>query len=309
MLLFACWLTKECFSVTKREQMDKASGMKMEGEKREFYKIDVPVNHQARFTMVAVFRESVEFIRDYTLPFNMLDVCSRSEGKDASRVINLKTGESYSSRVNLISLCPCNLKQQYRHTLRNEHLCIHFKLELFPGMDVFSGQDHVIKEYSPELANRAREIFEIKDAVLCLSQCQEFALHFCHRHWPKRYAFELEPIRRFSDVLEYIRSVADARTEVGELARIMHLPESTFCRSFHEVFKIPPKAFLQRELLSKALRLLMMPDMTVKQASKQLNFTSEFYFSHFFKRLSGQSPKQYREKSSPVVGRKTHVFC
>lgn len=140
--------------------------------------------------------------------------------------------------------------------------------------------------------------------VLCLSRCQEFALHFCHRHWPKQYAFEVEPIRRFSDVLEYIRSVADARIEIGELARIMHLPESTFCRTFHEVFKIPPKTFLQRELLSKSLRLLMMPDITVKEATKQLKFSSEFYFSHFFKCLSGQSPKQYQEKFAPTSGRK-----
>ena len=268
------------------------------------YYYGVPVLRQARFTMVAVFRESVEFCRNYTRPWNMLDICTRSEGEEASRVINLKTGEEFSSREDLISMCPCDLPQQYRHTFRNEHCAIHFKLELFPGVDVFSGQDHVIREYSPELAARAREIFALKDPVLCLSQCQEFALHFCHRHWPKRYAFETAPMQRFADVLAYIRSCADARTGIGELARLMHMPESSFCRLFHETFKTPPKSFLQRELCSKAAWLLMNPEMTVKEAAEQLHFSSEFYFSHFFKRLTGLSPKQFREKNALPSGRK-----
>ena len=37
--------------------------------------ISVPVKRQAHFTMVALFHESVEFVRDYTLPFNLLSVC------------------------------------------------------------------------------------------------------------------------------------------------------------------------------------------------------------------------------------------
>lgn len=268
------------------------------------FSFTVPVDKQIRFTLVAVFRESVEFCRNYTLPWNILDICIRSEGKDASRVINLKTGEECSSRENQVSMYPCNLPQQYRHTLRNEHLSIHFKLELFPGVDVFAGQDHIFTEYSPELTVRAREIFAVRDPVLLLSRCQEFALHFCHRHWPERYGFELDPMRRFTPVLEYIRSAADARTGINDLARLMRMPESTFCRSFHETFRISPKGFLQQELFSRAAKLMLCPDMTVKQAAARLKFSSEFYFSHFFKRICGLSPKQYREKRVFPTGRK-----
>lgn len=266
----------------------------LSAENRMPYYIGVPVQRQAHFTMVAVFRESVEFIRNYTCPFNMIGICTRSEGENASVVHNLMTGDEYSTRLNEIHMCPCNLPQRYHHTLRNEHLSIHFKLELFPGVDVFSGQDHTFREYSPELAAQAKEIFQIPDPTLMLSRCQEFALHFCHRHWPERYAFELKEMQRFHDVLEFIRTHADGLTGVSELAAILKMPESTFCRAFHSAFNMPPKQFLQQEIFKKAAQLLLIPGMTVKEAAAKLNFSSEFYFSHFFKRRSGVSPCHYQ---------------
>lgn len=265
------------------------------------FSVRVPVNRQARFTMVALFRESVEFIRDYTLPFNLISVCIRSEGANASVVRNLKTNEEYSSEPGLITLCPCNLSQRYHHTLRNEHIAIHFKLELFPGVDVFSGQQHVYFERSPEMMHDVQEIFETEDPVLKISKSQEFALRFCHRHWPEYYAFEIKEIQRFCDVLWFIREKADALTSVAELAKIMHMPESTFFREFHEVFNISPKKFLQQEIFNKAAQLLLMPEMSVKLTAAQLNFSNEFYFSHFFKRHSGVSPKKYKETHTASI--------
>ena len=188
---------------------------------------------------------------------------------------------------------------RYHHTLRNEHIAIHFKLELFPGVDVFSGQQHVILEKSLQMMQEVSAIFEIGDSILQLSKAQEFALHFCHRHWPQYYAFELREMQRFSDVLWFIRERADASTTAAELATIMRMPESTFFREFHAVFNISPKQFLQREIFNKAAQMLLMPEMSVKLTAARLNFSTEFYFSHFFKRLSGVSPKKYRD---------THLF-
>ena len=261
--------------------------------------VSVPVNRQARFSMVALFRERVEFIRDYTLPFNLLSVCTQADGKDASVMRNLRTGEVFFREPGLFSLCPCGLPMRYHHTFRNEHIAIHFKLELFPGVDVFSGQQHVILEKSLPMMQEVQSIFETGDPVLQLSRSQEFALRFCHRHWPEYYAFELREMQRFSDVLYFVREQADASTTAAELASLMHLPESAFFREFRTVFNISPKQFLQQEIFNKAAQLLLMPEMSVKLTAARLNFSSEFYFSHFFKRLSGVSPKKYRE---------THLF-
>jgi AraC-like DNA-binding protein len=42
--------------------------------------------------------------------------------------------------------------------------------------------------------------------------------------------------------------------------------------------------------------LLADPGLSIKQVAEQMDFSSEFYFSHFFKRLKGMSPRSYREQ-------------
>ena len=252
---------------------------------------------QAHFSLVDVFHESLEYVRNYTLPFNMIGICTRSEGEGASVSVNLETGEACSMRENDISLVPSNRPHQYRHTLRNERYGIHFKLEICPGIDVFRGVTHRIVENSPELRREADTIFAIEDPVLMLSRCQEFALRFCHRHWPDHYDFDMERIKPFDDVLQYVRTSVSASLQVADLAARMHRSSGNFSREFRAVFGQPPKRFLQTELLKKAAQMLLSPHHSVKTVAAELGFSSEFYFSKFFKRLSGISPSECQKRS------------
>ena len=257
------------------------------------YYIPVPLDHVPKFTFVAVFRESAEYVRQYTLPFNMIGIASRAEGPRSSVMRNLRTGEERESRPNGISFVPCGLAQEYRHTLRQEHLSIHFKLELYPGVDVFSGIDHCTNWNSEVWTREAREIFSLTDPVLKLLRCQEFALRICRLCWPEKYPFDLERMRQFDPVLQFIRHYADAQTRVSELARIAHRSESAFMRAFSDLFRRTPKRFLQEEMYHRAAMLLLAPDTSVKAVAEQLNFSNEFNFSRFFKRMSGISPQDY----------------
>lgn len=54
-------------------------------------------------------------------------------------------------------------------------------------------------------------------------------------------------------------------------------------------------AFLQRTRLDQARQLLGDRRLSIKQVAERLNFSSEFYFSHFFRRATGMSPSQFRE--------------
>ena len=257
----------------------------------------VPLDNQAHFSLVDVFHESLAYDRNYTLPYDMVTVCVRAEGKDASVSRNLETGEVYRARENDISLIPHNLPQHYQLTRRCERYGIHFRLELYPGVDVFSGVRRRIVENSPELRREADAIFSERDPILLLSRCREFALAFCHRHWPDRYPLDLERIKRFAGALRFIRAGADAQTSVGELAAVTGRSKSNFTREFHAAFGVSPKVFLRRELLQKAMRLLPSPEESVKSVAHALNFSSEFYFSKFFRRLSGIAPREYRRRA------------
>jgi len=61
------------------------------------------------------------------------------------------------------------------------------------------------------------------------------------------------------------------------------------------------KAFLQRTRLEQARLRLCDPRLTIKDVARELDFSSEHYFSHFFRAATGMSPSQYRLMGKPAV--------
>jgi len=53
---------------------------------------------------------------------------------------------------------------------------------------------------------------------------------------------------------------------------------------------------IQRVRLDQARLLLADPRMSIKDVATQLNFSSEFYFSHFFRRHTGLTPSEFRKR-------------
>ena len=54
--------------------------------------------------------------------------------------------------------------------------------------------------------------------------------------------------------------------------------------------------FIEDALLKEAKRLLTQNEMTIQQISNHLKFCDQSYFTAFFKRMTGTTPKAYREK-------------
>jgi len=52
---------------------------------------------------------------------------------------------------------------------------------------------------------------------------------------------------------------------------------------------------IQRARLDQARLLLADKRLSVKDVSGQLSFSSEFYFSHFFRQHTGMSPTEFRK--------------
>ncbi|VFS83347.1 L-rhamnose operon regulatory protein rhaS [Kluyvera cryocrescens] len=55
---------------------------------------------------------------------------------------------------------------------------------------------------------------------------------------------------------------------------------------------------LHQRLLLEAKRSLLYTSMTVSQISDYLGFSDATYFSRFFRRATGFSPRDFREKTS-----------
>lgn len=82
---------------------------------------------------------------------------------------------------------------------------------------------------------------------------------------------------------------------VPELAQAAGVSRSGLQSMFKDVQAESVHEFLQRIRLDQARQLLCDARLAVKEVSARLNFSSEFYFSRFFRRRTGMSPRQFRE--------------
>ena len=60
------------------------------------------------------------------------------------------------------------------------------------------------------------------------------------------------------------------------------------------------KEWIDRALITQAKVLLHHSDKSVIQISEELNFPNPAFFSKYFKRLTGMTPKQFSESSNKM---------
>jgi AraC-like DNA-binding protein len=97
-------------------------------------------------------------------------------------------------------------------------------------------------------------------------------------------------------VLNAVDSKPHYDWRVKELASVAGVSYSGLRTLFQEVMHENLHSYVQRRRLEHAQLLLLDPGFSVKQVAEQMDFSSEFYFSHFFKKLKGMSPRHYREQ-------------
>ena len=79
---------------------------------------------------------------------------------------------------------------------------------------------------------------------------------------------------------------------VPELARLVHVSEAHFIRTFRATFGETPYRYLQRRRVERAMFLLRQTDRSVTEICLDVGFTSLGTFSRTFR---GLSPKENRE--------------
>ena len=75
-----------------------------------------------------------------------------------------------------------------------------------------------------------------------------------------------------------------------------------FSRCISPVVGVPPLAYLTRLRIGAAGRLLRTSNRTVGAVANVLGYESEGSFSTAFKRVTGLSPSDYRQRAVPALG-------
>jgi AraC-like DNA-binding protein len=79
-----------------------------------------------------------------------------------------------------------------------------------------------------------------------------------------------------------------------ELATVAKISYSGLRALFHASGQGTIHQHIQRARLDQARLLLADKRLSIKDVSGQLNFSSEFYFSHFFRHHTGMTPTEFR---------------
>ena len=82
--------------------------------------------------------------------------------------------------------------------------------------------------------------------------------------------------------------------DVPTLARVAHVSEAHFIRTFRATFGETPHRYLQRRRVERAMWLLRSTDRSVTDICMDVGFTSLGTFSRTFRAIVGRSPSDYR---------------
>lgn len=265
----------------------------MKAERLQEYK---NITVQPVFRLVALFQEAVEYDRRLCLPFHALSMCVRHDALDPSWAEIAESGERIPYVSGNIDLTAAQTPLRNHLSTSCHRLCIHFRYELFPGVDAFAGIHGRFRIDDPggSLAARIKAVFEDTNPLRRFSMAETAALEAMRSLWPDKPAFDILRVAPYESALRAMQGAVTARTGVGDLAEAMGLPEGHFTRAFRSLLGMAPKQWLDQALLDRAKSLLSDRRRTIRDIAYALKFSDEFHFSRFVKRCSRCSPSQIR---------------
>lgn len=90
----------------------------------------------------------------------------------------------------------------------------------------------------------------------------------------------------------------DSDLNVEKLCQEVGLSRAHLNRKMKELFGLTPSEFIRNIRLRKACELLKQPDVDISQIAYSVGFSSQPHFSTAFKRFTGISPTEYRQKNA-----------
>lgn len=226
-------------------------------------------------------------------PFNRIYIVQKGEVilRSPAREWKLIPGHAYLIPLN------ANFSCQYVKGLVKTYL--HFRLEFFPGQDIFENatECYELASFSQTNLKNLVGYFDQDSAIAFvhtksilmswLSQLmltEKIGIDYAQKHYQKYHL-----------VFDSINANLSANHSIASLAKKMHMSQSNFAKCFRRDTGFSPKAYLNKRLIEEAQHLLISNNQSIATIAYHLKFEDEHYFSRFFKKNTGFSPSDYRK--------------
>lgn len=95
-------------------------------------------------------------------------------------------------------------------------------------------------------------------------------------------------------VIDYINEHLECEVGLNELAAIAQLSQHHFCRTFKQATGLSPHQYLIQQRVERVKQLLQAGKMRISEVAIACGFTHQSHLNRHFKRLTGVTPKTWR---------------
>lgn len=99
---------------------------------------------------------------------------------------------------------------------------------------------------------------------------------------------------RLSMAKQYIKDNIELNPKLPEVASYCYISTKQLTRLFKTFENVTPAMYIQAKKYEYIEKLLSETDMSLKDISEKMNFSSEYHFNSFFKKIAGTPPGEYR---------------
>ena len=151
--------------------------------------------------------------------------------------------------------------------------------------------DYLLKPY-----NEQELVFAVEDAI------RQMAVQPLPRPSPTPadlplYREEDEDARMAlirAEMYAFVEAHYQEDISMQDAAAALRYSDAYFCKLFKQCFKVNFSAYLNRFRVDRARQLIQDPRLSLKEVSTACGYTDSNYFTRVFKRLTGQTPTEYR---------------
>ena len=233
-------------------------------------------------------------------PTNIFFTVFDDGGDQESFIHSSVTDKKMIMRSGCCYFIPFNHLTTWKLSSEIKFVSIHFNLEHFYGIDLFQNYPECVKWDAGSLVEEMQQLLLEHDNMCNIFRLNEIIYSVCRRMAEKHdlaQSINQSTLARYTPVLRYVDIYGNAETRVEDLADIIQLRSNVFSRNFTRDLGVTPKIFLVNTLVRKASDLLRRPNSSVREVAEELKFSSEYYFSSFFKKNTGLPPKIFQRQN------------
>ena len=103
------------------------------------------------------------------------------------------------------------------------------------------------------------------------------------------------PAYKLRRVIEYINDHLTSDLTLADIASVAEMNAYSFSRAFRQSTGIPPHRYVMNSRIEKAKRLLMDENLPLVEVGMEVGFRNQSHFTTLFRKLTGVTPKVYRD--------------